>query len=145
MAYRWCKMLSQLQDGRYVYGENLMQIYNPPNLRTWEQLVKSVNEWKKKLSLQEKKRYGMDTCIAGESPLWRLYHMYRFDLSLDLVFDVMHIGGLNIFKSYIANLFQDINIIGCNEDVMWCCWNCTAIQFEVGKVAIQSCRKSPCM
>jgi hypothetical protein len=46
--------------------------------------------------------------IAGESPLWKLYHMYRFDLLLDLVFDVMHIGGLNMFKSYISDFFENI-------------------------------------
>jgi hypothetical protein len=54
----------------------------------------------KKPHLKEKKKYGMDMGVSSVSPLWSLYHLHRFNLSLDLVLDVMHIGGLNIFKTY---------------------------------------------
>jgi hypothetical protein len=34
----------------------------------------------------------------------QVYNLYGFDLSLDLVYDFMHILPLFIFKKYIANL-----------------------------------------
>jgi hypothetical protein len=120
-ACRRCKMLSQLQEGRYVYGENLLQIHRAPEKRTSKELLESLNEWKKIPSLEEKNRYGRDTGIAGESPLWKLYHMYRFDLSVDLVFDIMHIRGLNMFKSYISDFFEHIHLIHCDEEVAKFC------------------------
>jgi hypothetical protein len=49
-------------------------------------------------------KHGQATGISGESSLWRFYHLYRFDPSLDLVYDVMHLGRLNIFKTYIQKL-----------------------------------------
>jgi hypothetical protein len=44
--------------------------------------------------------------MFGESSLWRLYHLYGFNLLSDLVFDVMHICGINILKSYIHKFFR---------------------------------------
>ena len=49
--------------------------------------------------------HGQRSGVCRESPLWVLYHLYGFDLSVDLVYDVMHIMGLNNFKTYIKNLF----------------------------------------
>jgi hypothetical protein len=34
----------------------------------------------------------MDSGVTDESKLWCLYHLYKFDLSCDLMFDVMHIA-----------------------------------------------------
>jgi hypothetical protein len=65
-----------------------------------------VCEWKFEEDVREKKEIAMRYGIYGESPLWRLYHLYGFNLSCDLVFDVMHICSLNIFKSYIHKFFE---------------------------------------
>ena len=104
-----------------MYGENLLQIHGAHEKQTSKELLESLNERKRKPSLEEKNRYGRDIGIAGESPLWKLYHMYRFGLLMDLIFDVMHIGGLNMFKSYISYFFEHIHIINCDEKVAKFC------------------------
>lgn len=35
-----------------------------------------------------------------------LYELYGFDISKDLVFDIMHILALNLFKKYTKSLFE---------------------------------------
>jgi hypothetical protein len=42
--------------------------------------------------------------ISGGSPLWKLYHLYRFDILKDLVFDTMHILALCVFKKFVEIL-----------------------------------------
>jgi hypothetical protein len=41
-----------------------------------------------------------------------MYHVYGFDISLDLVHDVMHILSLNILKKYVALLVSTMEKIG---------------------------------
>ena len=105
----------EVQDGHYVYGHNREQIHHPPERRNIAQMWQDVCGWNR-LPPYPKSTFtshGQRTGVCGESPLWVLYHLYRFDLSVDLVYDVMHIMGLNIFKTYIKNLFtwigDDIN------------------------------------
>ena len=48
--------------------------------------------------------------------------MYDFDISLDLVFDVMHITSLNLFKNYITKLFSEMREVGVDmEEVKQTC------------------------
>ena len=108
-ACRRCKMHSELVDGRYVYGDNENQFIHPPMRRIAKELSHSVNILTR---LQNDKaareEYNMESGVSGDSHLWRLYHLYRFDISWDLVFDVMHVFNLNMFKNYIIKFFQDI-------------------------------------
>ncbi len=41
-----------------------------------------------------------------------MYHLYGFDISLDLVQDVMHILSLNILKKYVALLVSTMEKVG---------------------------------
>ena len=102
-----CKMHAELKDGRYVYGRNREQFCVPPPPRNSTELWTAVNEWIKIPWSQHAalKIHCHGTGITGESPLWQLYHLYKFDISKDLVYDVMHMAGLNIFKTYIKKLF----------------------------------------
>jgi hypothetical protein len=60
--------------------------------------------------------------MSGESLLWQLYHLYDFDISLDLVFDIMHIASLNLFKKYVEKLFLEMVEVSVNlEDVKNLC------------------------
>ena len=43
--------------------------------------------------------------------------MYRFNLLVDLVFNIMHIRGLNMFKNYISDFFEHIHLINYDEEV----------------------------
>jgi hypothetical protein len=46
---------------------------------------------------------------------------HGFDMSLDLVFDVMHIAGLNLFKYYNINLFNETKLKNCTTNVKVIC------------------------
>ena len=101
-------MYSEKVGRHYVYGYNRQQTRpnNCPEKRTCEEFYEGVCQWKSEEDVREKKEIAMQYGISGESPLWRLYHLYGFNLACDLVFDVMYICGLNIFKSYIHNFFE---------------------------------------
>ena len=48
--------------------------------------------------------------------------MYDFDISLDLVFDVMHITSLNLFKKYTWKLSSEMKEAGVDmEEVKQTC------------------------
>lgn len=51
-------------------------------------------------------------CITGVSKLWRLYYLYEFNISLDLVYDVMHILPLCILKKYVCKLKEECHSRG---------------------------------
>jgi hypothetical protein len=44
--------------------------------------------------------------VPGEFLFWTMHHLHEFDLSNDLVLDVMNICDLNIFKSCIYKFFE---------------------------------------
>jgi hypothetical protein len=58
---------------------------------------------------REEERRG---CILGYSILWCMYHLYGFDISVDLVHDVTHILSLNILKKYAALLVSTMEKVG---------------------------------
>ena len=61
--------------------------------------------------------------------MWKLFHLYNFDISLDLVFDVMHIISLNLFKTYISKLFSEMKEVGVNmEEVQQTCLAVSRVQ-----------------
>lgn len=131
-ACRRCKMHSTLvrrplvigqshQKHEYVYDQNLIQIFTPPQKRSSKELFDSLCKWKSIPEGGRKKEFARDSGIAGESPLWRFYHLYGFDMSLDVVFDVMHVAGLNIFKNYNIVLFKEIELQNCTRDVEKIC------------------------
>jgi len=100
----------QLVDGQYVYGENERQYLHPPERRTAKELHRRSADILIRLKNGKKARneHSMDFGVTGDSKLWRLYYLNRFDLSRDLVYDIMHIENLNIFKNFMKKFFQDI-------------------------------------
>ena len=97
-ACRRCKMYSELRDGKIVYSRNREQIHHPPERQSASQLWLDVRGWNR-LPPHPKSAFTIHRQkigVCGESPLWKLYHLYGLDPSLDLVYDVMHIMGLNI-------------------------------------------------
>ena len=54
-----------------------------------------------------------DVGLSVESIVWKLHDLYGFNISLDLVYDVMHILLLNLFKKYISSLIK-----GSTNDLM---------------------------
>jgi len=108
-ACRRCKMHSELVDGQYVYGESERQCQHPPERRTAKELRHSVDTLiRLKNDKKARNEHSMDSRVTGDSQLWRLYYLNRFDLSRDLVYDIMHIANLNLFKNFMKKFFQDI-------------------------------------
>jgi len=97
------------EDGRYIYGNNERQVQQPPARQSASELYASVHHWRQlKNDIDARTQYSIESGISGDSKLWWLYHLYEFDFSRDLVFDVMYIASLNLFKNYTMKLFQEI-------------------------------------
>lgn len=64
----------------------------------------------------KKNRFSLFAGIIDKSPLWKLYHLYGFDIFNDLVFDVMHCLSLNIFKKYIEEVLQKFGVTTVQKD-----------------------------
>jgi len=102
-------MHSELVDGQYVYGQNEVQCVHPPEKRTAKELRHSMDTYiRLKNDKKSRDKHSMESGISGDSQLWRLYYLNGFDLSRDLVYDVMHVLNLNLFKNYIIKFFEDI-------------------------------------
>lgn len=95
--------------GRYVYDENRFQTRFPPVKRRVDDMAASLIEAKRCCTQAEKEEVWKQSGLSGESILWRLYDLYGFNISLDLVFDVMHTLSLNVFKKYIGSLLKEAN------------------------------------
>ncbi|MCO5578587.1 hypothetical protein L7F22_032431 [Adiantum nelumboides] len=91
---------------RYVYNNNRFQGRYPPPKRNVDELWHALKMSKRCLTKEKAEDTLRDGGLAGESVLWRLYHLYAFDISKDLVFDVMHVLFLNLFQKYIKHLMS---------------------------------------
>ena len=112
-ACRRCHMSQYLnvEDrviGAVQYTNNRYQSRNPPPIRTVNSMYHYTNSWKEASTDGERLQVSNLGGITGDSPLWRLYHMYGFDISRDLVFDVMHTLSLNVFKKYVETFIERI-------------------------------------
>jgi hypothetical protein len=50
----------------------------------------------------------MNSKVSKRSKFGRLYHLYSFDLSPDVVYDIMYILNPNMLNFFIKHLFGDI-------------------------------------
>ncbi|MCO5594524.1 hypothetical protein L7F22_048556 [Adiantum nelumboides] len=91
---------------RYVYNNNRFQGRYPPPKRNVDELWHALKMAKRCTTKEKAEDTLRDGGLAGESVLWRLYHLYAFDISKDLVFDVMHVLSLNLFQKYIKHLMS---------------------------------------
>lgn len=49
--------------------------------------------------------------------MWRLYDLYGFNLSTDLVYDTMHVLALYIFKKYVHLLVKSMTEMGRESEL----------------------------
>ncbi|MCO5554355.1 hypothetical protein L7F22_007884 [Adiantum nelumboides] len=110
---------------RYVYNNNRYQGRYPPPKRNVDELWHALKMSKRCLTKEKAEDTLRDGGLAGESVLWRLYHLYAFDISKDLVFDVMHILSLNLFQNekdiQLGMLLVDIShmFFDCSRKQGW--------------------------
>lgn len=55
--------------------------------------------------------------ISGHFIMWRLYDLYGFNLSTDLVHDTMHVLALCIFKKYVHLLVKNMTELGKESEL----------------------------
>ncbi|MCO5562446.1 hypothetical protein L7F22_016074 [Adiantum nelumboides] len=89
---------------RYVYGNNRLQARYTPERRHVEDMWKAIRNAKRCSTKDAKEKILGDAGLSGQSILWRLYHLYGFDISKDLVYDTMHILSLNLFQKYLRRM-----------------------------------------
>jgi len=90
----------------------VLEACNPLPLRSCESMLTVVTEWGQLGHGREREEEERRRSISGYSIPWRMYHLHGFDISLDLVHDVMHILSLNILKKYVALLVSTMEKVG---------------------------------
>lgn len=100
------KAKATLVDDRYVYDANRFQGRHPPKKRRVEDMWNSMRLSKRCMTREKREDVLREGGLSGESRLWRLYHLYGFDVSKDLVYDSMHILSLNLFQKFIKKLMS---------------------------------------
>jgi hypothetical protein len=53
-------------------------------MRCVEDMAFALKQWQELPIGRERDEVGHETCISGQSCLWRLYNLYGFDISRDL-------------------------------------------------------------
>lgn len=105
-ACRRCRTAEHIDStnrtiGQVVYGDHRYQARHPPIKRTVDDLYKALQNLKEASTAHTRTIISNEGGVTGESSLRRLYKLYGFDVSRDLVCDVMHILSLNLFKTYV--------------------------------------------
>lgn len=107
---RRCKAHACLQQdvggSRYVFDQNRFQARHIPEKRNVEDMWTALCNAKRCATKEGKEDILRDAGLSGQSSLWRLYHLYAFDISKDLVYDIMHILSLNLFQKYIRKMMS---------------------------------------
>ena len=69
-------------------------------------MYEAIRASKRESTKKRKEKILADAGLTGESGIWKLYELYGFGISKDLVNNVMHILALNLFKKYTKNLLE---------------------------------------
>lgn len=112
---RRCRPLTQWKatpgvgvGGMLVYGENRRQQRFPIARKTAEELHDAANAVGLCETLLQKKAIAISTGVTGKTPCWRLFKLYNFNPSTDIIYDPMHILALCIFRKFVEFLKKDI-------------------------------------
>ncbi|MCO5602802.1 hypothetical protein L7F22_056941 [Adiantum nelumboides] len=97
-------LVEEAHGGRYVYDRNSYQGRYPPKKRKVQDMWDAIRASKRCATKERKEDVLRNAGLSGVSILWQLYHLYGFDISRDLVYDIMHILSLNLFQKYIRKL-----------------------------------------
>lgn len=94
--------------GIIVYGNNrFLHWFSPAKCD-----LKDTQDAAERYALRETEvarlRISHEHGINQVSPAWRLSDTFGFCLISDLVYDVMHVFPLNVFKTYVSNLMKSL-------------------------------------
>lgn len=74
-----------------MYNEDRKQGRYPTTKRKVEDMWESVGSSKRAATKDKKEKELRETSLCDKSILWKMYHLHGFDISKDLVYDVMHV------------------------------------------------------
>ncbi|MCO5603203.1 hypothetical protein L7F22_057350 [Adiantum nelumboides] len=97
-------LVEEVHGGRYVYDRNRYQGRYPPEKRKVQDMWDAIRASKRCATNERKEDVLRNAGPSGVPILWQMYHFYGFDISRDLVYDVMHILSFNLFQKYIRKL-----------------------------------------
>jgi hypothetical protein len=103
--------------GLVEYFDSGRQGRYPLSSRTAVTTLESIQVWRELTEGKEKNLIARETGISSASCLWRLYDLYGFDVLHDLVYDIMHILSLCVFKKYVHILVKYAEERGLSKDV----------------------------
>ncbi|MCO5607388.1 hypothetical protein L7F22_061584 [Adiantum nelumboides] len=82
-------LVEEAHGGRYVYDRNRYQGRYPLEKRKVQDMWDAIRASKRCATKERKEDMLQNAGLSGVSILWRLYHLYGFDISRDLVYDVV--------------------------------------------------------
>lgn len=112
-----CMEDSTTYRGKSFYEHNMKYArFNPP-WRIVESLLEALTIWRTMPKGAERTRLGRLGGISGHYNMWRLYDLYGFNLSTDLVYDTMHELALCLFKKYVHMLVENMTELGRESEL----------------------------
>ncbi|MCO5591175.1 hypothetical protein L7F22_045156 [Adiantum nelumboides] len=97
------KIHESLPSGRSILRGILMMCTEKRNV---EDMWTAIRKAKRCSTREAKDKTLQEAGLSGQSILWRLYHLYGFDISKDLVYDTMHVLSLNLFQKYVKKMMS---------------------------------------
>ncbi|KAL3682778.1 hypothetical protein R1sor_000800 [Riccia sorocarpa] len=97
-------------NNQIVYPENRYLVHRPPKKRKVEDMLKYGSDVDRQVTHKDRDKCKRRSGLSFISGQWSLYHLYGFDVSLDNVYDVMHMFVLNCVKNYNDELVASLDI-----------------------------------
>ena len=116
LSCRWCG-IPYTNKKLVKYFDSRRQCMYPSNSRIAVATLESIQVWRELPEGKEKNLIAREAGISSPSCLWCLYDLYGFDVLHDLVYDIMHILSLCIFKKYVHLLVKYAEERGLSKDV----------------------------
>ena len=116
LSCRW-RGIPDTNKGLVEYFDSRRQGRYPSSSRTTVATLESIQVWRELPEGKEKNLIAREAGISSASCLWRLYDLYGFDVLHDLVYDIMHILSLCVFKKYVHLLVKYAEERGLSKEV----------------------------
>lgn len=95
--------------GQVVYGDNRYLGRHPPAKRDLATTRHAANSLEHCIGRTERVNLTQESGISHKTKALRLFDTFGFCPINDLVFDVMHVLALNLFKTYVENLMHNLS------------------------------------
>ena len=116
LSCRW-RGIPDTNKGLVEYFDSRRQGKHPSNSWIAVATLESIQIWRELPKGKKKNMIAREAGISSSPCLWRLYDLYGFDVLRNLVYDIMHILSLCVFKKYVHLLVKYAEERGLSKDV----------------------------